>query len=403
MTLTADDFPAGTPLHHFFAWNETVWRPDRRYRLLRQPNGVPEAAAGPLAAAIGNADIAVHAAVFAALEEMEGRVRGKRRILVIRLSALGDFIQALGPFAAIRQHHAGDRITLLTTRPFAGFARELGYFDEVLVDDRPAPLALGGWLALRRRLRQGGFDRVYDLQTSHRSGAYAALFLPGMPEWSGTCWGCSHRHANPDRDRQHTLDKQEEQLLMAGIYPTPLPALPPLDRALPEHLTGRNFVLLAPGSSPRHLATRWPAAWFGMLARALDDAGYLPVVVGAAAEAPLAATVREACPAALDLVGQTDLGTLAALAQRAALTVGNDTGVCHLAAAAGGPVIVLFSRASEPTRHAPRGRLVRVLAEPDLNDLAADTVIAEAATLLGAFDPLPHRGRGGTGRAAAGG
>ena len=35
-----------------------------------------------------------------------------RRILVIKLGALGDFVQALGPFAAIRRHHAGDRITL---------------------------------------------------------------------------------------------------------------------------------------------------------------------------------------------------------------------------------------------------------------------------------------------------
>jgi len=380
--LTAGDFPAGTPLHHFFGWNETAWRPDRRYRLLRQRDGLPEAVAGHLAAAIGNADSAAHAAVFAVLDEMEGRVRGPRRILVIRLSALGDFIQALGPFAAIRQHHAGDRISLLTTRPFAGFARELGYFDELLVDRRPAPLALAGWLGLRRRLREGGFDRVYDLQTSHRSGMYAALFRPGMPEWSGIAWGCSHPHANPDRDRQHTLDKQEEQLLMAGIYPTPLPALPPLDRALPEQLTGRDFVLLVPGASPRHPAKRWPAARFGVLARALDENDYLPVVVGAAAEAPLGAAIREACPAAVDLVGQTDLGLLAALAQRAALTIGNDTGVCHLAAAAGCPVIVLFSRESDPARHAPRGRLVRILAELDLAGLAADTVISTAKGIL---------------------
>src|SRR5712691_3760875 len=278
MTLTAMDFPAGTPLHHFFAWNERKWRPDRRYRLLRQPDGVPEVVAGPLAAAIGNADIAAHAAVFAASEEEGARARGSRHILVIRLSALGDFIQALGPFAAIRRHHAGDRISLLTTRPFTAFARELGYFDEVLVDRRPAPLTLAGWLALRRRLRQGGFDRVYDLQTSHRPGMYAALLRPGMPQWSGIAWGCSHPHANPDRDRQHTLDKQAEQLLMAGIYPTPLPVLPPFDRALPEPLAGRDFVLLAPGSSPRHLAKRWPAARFGLLARVLDEAGYLPVV-----------------------------------------------------------------------------------------------------------------------------
>ncbi|HAK62204.1 MAG TPA: ADP-heptose--LPS heptosyltransferase, partial [Alphaproteobacteria bacterium] len=41
----------------------------------------------------------------------------KQRILVIKLGALGDFILAMGPFKAIRHHHAGAHITLLTTPP----------------------------------------------------------------------------------------------------------------------------------------------------------------------------------------------------------------------------------------------------------------------------------------------
>ena len=158
--------------------------------------------------------------------------------------------------------------------------------------------------------------------------------------------------------------------------------MPPLDRKLPERLEGRDFVLLVPGSSPRHKAKRWPAARFAMLARALDAKGYLPVVVGSAHERPLAAAIGEACPAALDLVGLTDIALLAALAQRAALTVGNDTGVCHLAAAAGCPVVALFSRESDPARVAPRGPIVRILGAPDLNNLPADTVIAEAMGIL---------------------
>ena len=381
MTLAARDFPPGTPLHHFFAWNEGRLRPNRRYKLLRAAGDLPQPLADALQKARSNADIAAHAAVFAAFERQEQQ-SPQRRILVIRLSAFGDFIQALGAFAAIRRRHAADRITLLTTPPFAGFAAELGYFDEVLVDERPGPLALGGWLRLRRRLRQGRFDRVYDLQTSQRSGAYAWLLRPRLPEWSGIAWGCSHPHANRDRDAQHTIDKQAEQLLMAGIHPTPLPALPRFDRALPEGLDARDFVLLVPGSSPRHPEKRWPPERFAALARALDETGYVPVLVGTAPEAPLAGAIRHACPAAVDLVGRTDLGMLAALAQRAALTIGNDSGVCHLAAAADCPVIVLFAGSTDPERCAPRGRLVRVLIEPDLAALAAETVIAEAASIL---------------------
>ncbi len=393
MTLTAKDFPPGTPLNHFFTWNERAWWPDRRYRLARDPERLPRSPAAQrlakrLAAAVGNPDLAAHAAVFAAFEALNAPSRARpRRILVIRLSAFGDFIQSLGPMAVIRQHHHGDRISLLTTRPLAGFAQELGLFDEIIVDERPKPLALLGWLALRRRLRRGQFDRVYDLQTATRSALYAWLLRPGLPQWSGIAWRCSHPHATLERDRHHTIDKQAEQLLMAGVYPTPLPALPPFARTLPEALGRRDFVLLVPGSSPRHPAKRWPAPRFGMLARALDEAGYLPVAVGSPHEAPLAAAIRAACPGAVDLTGRTDLALLAALAQRARLTVGNDTGVCHLAAAAGCPLVVLFSKESDPARVAPRGPVVSILGAPDLNDLAAETVIAEAMDLLAADSP----------------
>jgi ADP-heptose:LPS heptosyltransferase len=141
-----------------------------------------------------------------------------------------------------------------------------------------------------------------------------------------------------------------------------------------------------PGSSPQHLEKRWPAARFAMLAQALGKLGTVPVVVGSPHEAPLGGAIREACPGAVDLVGQTDIATLAALAQGARLTVGNDTGVCHLATAAGCPVIVLFSGGTDPERCAPRGRLVRVLAAPDIEDLAAETVIAEVVSILDSED-----------------
>lgn len=391
MSLAAKDFPPGTPLHHFLAWNERQRRPDRRYRLLLDADNQPEELARALAAAAGNAGTAAHAAVFSVCEKLTAPYRSSRRILVIRLSAFGDFIQALGPFAAIRNHHRDDRVTLLTTRPYAAFAAQLGYFDEVIVDDRPGPWNLPGWLRLRRRLQQGRFDRVYDLQTSQRSARYAWLLRPGLPEWSGVAWRCSHPHANLGRDAQHTLDKQAEQLLMAGIYPTPAPALSPLGGALPAGLDRRDFALLVPGASPRHRAKRWPVARFAAVARALDAKGILPVVVGSAAEASLGRAIGETCTTALDLVGRTDLADLAVLAQHARLTIGNDTGVCHLAAAAGCPVIVLFSHATDPLRHAPRGETVHIIVAKELAGLPAETVIRDALSLLGDGERAPAR------------
>ena len=81
------------------------------------------------------------------------------RILVIKLGALGDFIQALGPMAAIRRTHPRARITLLTTKPFEEFARRCSYFDEIWKDEKPSALNLPGWLSLRKKLRGGHFKR----------------------------------------------------------------------------------------------------------------------------------------------------------------------------------------------------------------------------------------------------
>ncbi len=77
------------------------------------------------------------------------------QILVIKLSALGDFVQAMGPFAAIRAHHKTAHIALLTTTPYADFARASPWFDAVWIDSRPRLIQIGALLDLRKRLRSG--------------------------------------------------------------------------------------------------------------------------------------------------------------------------------------------------------------------------------------------------------
>ncbi|MBM3542113.1 MAG: glycosyltransferase family 9 protein, partial [Alphaproteobacteria bacterium] len=146
------------------------------------------------------------------------------RVLVIKLGALGDMVQALGPMAAIRRHHRDAHLVLLTTAPFAPLARASGWFDEIWCDARPSLWNLPAALALARRLNAGRFARVYDLQTSDRSGFYFRLIGPPFgrrPEWSGIARGCSHPHANPGRDSMHTIERQAEQLTMAGVGEVP--------------------------------------------------------------------------------------------------------------------------------------------------------------------------------------
>ena len=316
---------------------------------------------------------------------------GMRRVLVIKLGALGDFVHAFHAFAAIRAHHAGSAVTLLTTAPFRDVAQAAPWFDRVLVDPRAPWWNL---LAARRTARTlRGFDFTYDLQTSGRSGRY--FRLAGRPPWSGIVPGCSHPHANPRRDFMHTLERQREQLHAAGVTEHPSPERDWLIRLGHRHgLTGR-YALLVPGGAGLGDVKRWPAARYAAAAKALQagaqqagalqDGGLRPVIIGGPAETALAGTILAACPEAVDLTGKTSIPDIAALAAGAALVLGNDTGPLQLAASVGAPTLVLFSAAGVPEQAAPRGpsgEWATVLRVPDLNALPVAEVMAAVRALL---------------------
>ena len=85
---------------------------------------------------------------------------------------------------------------------------------------------------------------------------------------------------------------------------------------------------------------------------------------------------------AIDLCGRTGLGDLVPLGRACLLAIGNDTGPMHWIAAAGAPVLALFSSESDPALCAPRGRAARFLRRPDLASLAVEDVEAAATGLL---------------------
>lgn len=299
----------------------------------------------------------------------------RRNILVIKLAALGDFILSTGPFAAIRRHHRGAHITLLTTAPFAEMGRATGWFDAVWTDTRPAIWQVGGWLALRRQLRQGAFARVYDLQTSDRSALYFRLFGKDRPEWSGIAPCCSHPDPDPNRDNCHTIDRQRGQLRGAGILDVPDPDLAWLSSDISVFDLPQSYALLVPGGSAHRPEKRWPADHYGALAAALADRGLVPLLVGAPAEADILKTIALAEPRSIDLCGRTSIADIASLARGAAIAVGNDTGPMHVVAACKCPAVVLFSDASDPALCAPRGDAVAILQRGQLGTLPVAEVI----------------------------
>ncbi|WP_193186577.1 glycosyltransferase family 9 protein [Nisaea sediminum] len=314
------------------------------------------------------------------------------RILVIKLGALGDFIYAVGPMQAIRRHHPDAEITLLTRPAYAELGERTGLFDAVWTDSEPKLWNLPGLLALRARLVGGRFGRVYDLQTSDRTGFYHRLFWPGKaPEWSGIVPGGGLYHHYQRPTLIHTQDRQRTQLRIAGIEDVRPSDLSFMQSDIARFGLPERFALLIPGSSLKMAVKRWPAESYGAIATWLESENIRPVLIGGAEDKDPLEIIRGLCPSARDLSGETSLYDLPELARAACLAIGNDTGPMHIAALAGCPTVAIFSTASFPAKAAPRGKNVRLLVAENLAELPAELVRDAAEQMIGtALDPAGY-------------
>ncbi len=120
-----------------------------------------------------------------------------------------------------------------------------------------------------------------------------------------------------------------------------------------------------------------------------DGYGGRRVLVGTEKEAGVVGKSDSMCPKARNLMGRTGFLDIAGLAARSVLAIGNDTGPMHIAAAAGAPSIVLFSRDSDPKKSAPRGttdNAVSIVRENDLRELTVNWVMDEVRHRLDLVD-----------------
>ncbi|MBT3930553.1 MAG: glycosyltransferase family 9 protein, partial [Rhodospirillaceae bacterium] len=220
-----------------------------------------------------------------------------------------------------------------------------------------------------------------DLQTSDRSSLYYQLMLPGRrPVWSGIARGAALRHNNPNRDDMHTIDRQVDQLAVAGIDQVPAPSLDWVQADTTRFGITGPYVLLVPGGSAHRPEKRWPVGCFTDISRRLAARGVTPVLIGANADAHATGTIASFCTQALDLTSDTSFAEIAALARGAVGAVGNDTGPMHVIATAGCPSVALYSFASDPALCAQKGPDVTILRRDLLTELSVDEV--EAALKL---------------------
>jgi len=304
-----------------------------------------------------------------------------RHILLVQLDHLGDGLLSLGMLPLLRRRWPEAAIEVLASPSNQAVFAAAAEVDRVHVAAvnrfaRCARLRVGWMLALLAwaiRLRQRGVDQALDV----RGELPLALlcWLTGARLRVGwTCGGGgfllthSPRYVPGRPEYASRLALLAELGIRTAAGENGLPRFTPSRAArqrvaahLPE--CGRSLVVLHVGAGTP--AKQWPTRHWQTLTAALVARQTCVVLVGSAAERPVAAEIVNSQPGKVhDWTGQLNLDELAAVIERADLFVGADSGPAHLAAAVGTPVVALFSGTNQAAQWQPRGSRVVVVRQP---------------------------------------
>jgi ADP-heptose:LPS heptosyltransferase len=301
-----------------------------------------------------------------------------RRILVLKPCCLGDLVQTTALIAAVHKRWPLAIITIGTGRwstPAVAHHPAVGHVLDV------------GALGLRGKRQVGDVVRLWPvLRGRHfdlaivpdRSPVPALLLtLAGIPVRAGYDSGgrgrCYSIRVRP-QPALHELDQMRRLLSALGIEGMPRPRVYPGQQGVDEARAllaalgiAPPLALLAPGGGDNPGTTmpgkRWGPNGFAEVAAALQAVGATVALVGAGGDRAATAAVAAMAPAICDVTARTSVAGVAALAAQASVFVGNDSGVTHLAAAAGCPTVAIFGPTA-PGLYAPRGDWVRTVAAP---------------------------------------
>ena len=317
----------------------------------------------------------------------ELRRRDFRKILLIKLSAVGDIVHTLPVLNKLRRRYPNAQIDWLVTPAIGELLRHHPALNNVIDFERDTSAPPWAWSALTSyarlaaKVRRAGYDLAIDLHCQSRSAFLA--FVSGAPvrigfdkerpevwansrkvtndfrkhAWQGAREGAwlfyTHRIPLPTLD-VHVIDHYQSVGNLLGFAPSPTDFSFHIPQAAHERVAAllrqrgigdARLAVIAPRGNWQ--TKRWPDEKSAAVARHFMSRGYAAVLVGAPRERAVGEAIARLAPGAVDLTGETSLSELAALIDRAAICIAHDSGPMHLAVALGRPVVALFGPSDE--------------------------------------------------------
>jgi heptosyltransferase I len=324
-----------------------------------------------------------------------------RKILLIKLSAVGDVVHTIPVLNKLRRRYPAAQLDWLVTSPIAELLQHNPSITNIIEFERDVwstPWRLAPFAAYARlaaRLRAAAYDLVVDMHGQFRTAALTlATGAPariGFDRPRARVWSASPRKF-PLEARRHAWQGAREGSWLAYTHHIAVPTLDlhavdrylnlgpileldkgPADFSFPipqsansrvdsllrqHHIDRADLVVMAPGTvwGTKH----WGTEKFAKVAQHFLSRGFAVVLIGTQRERNVCEEVADLAPGAVDLAGMTTLSELAALIRRAALNITNDSGPMHLAVALNRPVISIFGP-TDPVWIGPYGRPHAVL------------------------------------------
>jgi lipopolysaccharide heptosyltransferase I len=324
-----------------------------------------------------------------------------RRILLIKLSAVGDVVHTIPVLNKLRRRYPAAQLDWLVTPAIAELLRHNPAISNVIEfarEDWSRPWTLTpfvGYGRLAAKLRANAYDLVVDMHGQFRTAVFTlasgAPVRIGFDRPRAQVWDASPRTFSADA-RKHAWQGAREGSWLAYTHHIPVPTLDihavdrylgvgpilglddgPADFSFPlpqaasarvdallreRGIAGAPLLTVAPGTiwETKH----WGVAKFAEVARHFLDKGFAVALMGSRRERAVCEQVASLAPGTVDIAGETTLTELAALIRRSAISLTNDSGPMHLAVALDRPVVSVFGP-TDPIWIGPYGRAGAVL------------------------------------------
>lgn len=277
------------------------------------------------------------------------------RVLVVRLRSIGDTVLATPSLYALRRFLPHARIDILLENWVAPVLDGFEDVDSVVTVERGSTRSRA---RVARELRSAHYDVAFNLH----GGTTAALLMRasgarhrvGYPNYQ---YSRLHNHLAPSPLELWGMEKThsvEQQLALLGWTGVPVSDRPRTRLAVTQeassgihqrlHAAGLDtaapFALLHPAAAFE--SKQWAVENFARVAETLAARGLAIVALAAPNESSIVAALAENSSARINSLSDLSLPEVTALAARARLFVGNDSGIAHIAAAVGAPSVVIF-------------------------------------------------------------